>query len=105
MLVFIRSLWHVSLTFSPFRLDKKFYEASTIVRWAVVIYDSQRNFPLPFYQGLVNGFLKACDEVGQFSILDANWLDTLYFFGLQVWPLKIVIQFSSSKTAKVPLVM
>jgi eukaryotic translation initiation factor 2C len=45
-------------------IDKKFYEASTIVRWAVVIYDSQRNFPQPAYAGLVNGFLKACDDVG-----------------------------------------
>lgn len=45
-------------------IDKKFYEASTIVRWAVLIYDSQRNFPQPAYIGLVNGFLKACDDVG-----------------------------------------
>jgi eukaryotic translation initiation factor 2C len=45
-------------------IDKRFYEASTIVRWVVVIYDSQRNFPLPAYEGLVKGFLKACDEVG-----------------------------------------
>jgi len=45
-------------------IDKKFYEASTIVRWVVVIYDSARNFPQPAYTGLVNGFLKACDDVG-----------------------------------------
>lgn len=60
--------------FSQFRIDKKFYEASTIVRWVVVIYDSARNFPQPAYTGLVNGFLKACDDVGQFSNLNAYLL-------------------------------
>ena len=57
----------VILIFSQFRIDKKFYEASTIVQWAIVIYDSQRNFPQWAYKGLVEGFLKACDEVGQSS--------------------------------------
>jgi len=45
-------------------IDKKFYEASKIVRWVVLIYDSQRNFPQPDYTRLVNGFLSACDDVG-----------------------------------------
>jgi len=45
-------------------MDKKFYQASTIVRWVVVIYDSQRNFPRPAFTESVDGFLKACDEVG-----------------------------------------
>lgn len=74
------------LIFSQFRIDKKFYEASTIVRWAVLIYDSERNFPEPAYIGLVNGFLKACDDVGQFPKLNAYCLHNLeahIFFGLQ----------------------
>jgi len=45
-------------------IDKKFYEASKIVRWVVLIYDSQRNFPQSDYTRLVNGFLNACDDVG-----------------------------------------
>jgi hypothetical protein len=48
----------------PFRIDKKFFEASKIVQWAVLIYDSQRNFPHPAYVAMVDGFLHACDEVG-----------------------------------------
>ena len=46
------------------------------MRWAIVIYDSQRNFPQWAYTGMVDGFLKACDDVGQFSNLDAYYLDT-----------------------------
>jgi eukaryotic translation initiation factor 2C len=47
-------------------IDKKFYEPSTILRWAVVIYESERpdRFPRQAYAEMVNGFLKACDAVG-----------------------------------------
>lgn len=63
---FIRSLLiYGRVDFSQFRIDKKFYQASVIVRWAVVIYDSLRNFPKPAFEGMVNGFLTACNEVGQ----------------------------------------
>jgi hypothetical protein len=55
----------VILIFSQFRIDKKFYEPSTIVRWAIVIYESSRYFPEPAFKGMVDGFLKACDAVGQ----------------------------------------
>ena len=64
---FLDHLACVILIFPQFRIDKKFYEASTIVRWVVVIYDSKRNFPQQAYTGLVDGFLRACDDVGQFS--------------------------------------
>jgi hypothetical protein len=62
-------------------MDKKFYEASKIVRWAVLIYDSQRNFPQPAYAGLVSGFLNACDDVGQFfnlNVLLSRFLIEVY---------------------------
>ncbi|KAF8803024.1 argonaute-like protein [Phlegmacium glaucopus] len=45
-------------------VDKKFYEPKKIAQWVVVIYESQRNFPKTAYDGLVKGFLKACDGVG-----------------------------------------
>lgn len=65
--LFIESILpFVVLIFSQFRIDKKFYQPSKIAGWVVVIYESQRNFPKPAYEGLVKGFLKSCAAVGQY---------------------------------------
>lgn len=63
--LFLTLLNNIILMFAQFRIDKKFYEPGKIVRWAVIIYDSMRNFPEPAYKEMVRGFLKACGEVGK----------------------------------------
>ncbi|KAF8173272.1 argonaute-like protein [Pholiota molesta] len=45
-------------------VDKKFYKASSITVWAVVIYQDQRRFNDSAINGMVKGFQEACANVG-----------------------------------------
>ena len=92
----------VVLTFSQFRIDKKFYERSTIVRWAILIYESLHSFPEPAYEGMVRGFLKACDAVGQYLNVIYIFLSPHILIGLQGLAWSIATRFINSKTAKAP---
>ncbi|KAF8179654.1 argonaute-like protein [Pholiota molesta] len=49
-------------------VDKKFYKASSITVWAVVIYQDHRRFNDSAINGMVKGFQEACANVGACSV-------------------------------------
>ncbi|KAF8963810.1 argonaute-like protein [Flammula alnicola] len=49
---------------AEWRLEHKFFKSSSIARWMVVIYDTQRNFNDNAIRNMIGGFLESCASVG-----------------------------------------
>ena len=57
-----------------FRIDKRFFRASTINRWLVVSFADRRTFPENAAQDTVRGFLQGCRSVGKrLDFSGVNW--------------------------------
>jgi eukaryotic translation initiation factor 2C len=68
IIVSITSVILILIEFLYHRVDKKFYKASSITVWAVVIYQDQRRFNDSAINGMVKGFQEACANVGACSV-------------------------------------
>lgn len=49
-----------------YRVDKRFYRTTEILRWMVVVFETERKFTRNHAEDMIDGLAKGCNEAGKY---------------------------------------